>query len=513
MAARRRRVALAGEQGIALTVAMCSLALMITLGGIALNQAVNALGHSTEQTHVKRALQAADAAIDAAAYGLSRVDVGATMKIDPRNPSAGLAQNCLVTNGEAGGLDVQALDQLAPPDANGNHWCPEATATGTTDGATYTYRISQLARAGSTPCGSGGIIDLDRDVVGVGRSGGEVRRVKAHLTASLALLSGAAVQSSSTVPLSLSGSARVLGDAQSNGDIVGTGLNVIGGDAIPGPGHTVSGGVIPAGSNSPACKEFTLPDVEPGAVTALSNDNAARTDKCINLTTFLAAICLPGNGVTYDAATRTLTVEGNGWTMLTGTNYMFCHVRVKGNGILAVSSATAYTRIFLDDPDKCRATPSGPLFTGAGTINVDGSGRVVNCHSETQPETLQIYAVGNTSPTLNTTQTFAPPSALSLARRQLVCGLAVPSVAGEPMTIVAPHSNVSLSGTAAISGQVAGYSVSMSGLAAVNPINALVNLNRLGAAPVLPLYQATDYIECTGNDFNQLPASSPAQGC
>lgn len=512
-----RRPRLAEEQGIALTVAICALALMITLGGVALNQAISSLRNSGEQTHVKRALQAADAAVDAATYGVSRVDVSAAVKIDPRDPGAGLVQNCVVTTGEVGGsgvLDSLPLDTTGPAAPNGDRWCPEGTDTQTIDGGSFSYRMSQLARAGSTPCGSGGVVDLDRDVVGVGRSGGQVRRVKAHLTASLALLSGAAVQASSTAPLTLSGAAGVLGDVQSNGNVVGSGFpaNVIAGDAIPGPGHTATG-VLAAGSDEPACKPFTLPDVEPGNVTATTNDNASITPGCINLTTFLPSICLPGNGATYSASTRTLTVQGNGWARLTGANYSFCHVRIMSNGIISTSSSVPVTRIFLDDPDNCRSSGGG-LLPGAGTIQVDGGGRLVNCHLETQPETLQVYAIGNDdSPAIPTTQTFASPSLLSTLRRNLACGLSLGGITGEPMTIVAPRSTISLAGTTRISGQVAGSVVNMSGSATVNPINALVNLNRLGAAPVLPLYQATDYIECTGRDFDALPAEDPAQGC
>jgi hypothetical protein len=53
----------------------------------------------------------------------------------------------------------------------------------------------------------------------------------------------------------------------------------------------------------------------------------------------------------------------------------------------------------------------------------------------------------------------------------------------------------------------------MSGSAAVQPVNALVNLNQLGAQPALPLYQPIDYVECTGKTFDELPPDDPSQGC
>jgi hypothetical protein len=81
------------------------------------------------------------------------------------------------------------------------------------------------------------------------------------------------------------------------------------------------------------------------------------------------------------------------------------------------------------------------------------------------------------------------------------------------MTIIAPRSRVDLGGSTAVSGQVAAGQVTMANTASVNPINALVNLSRLGSNPLLPLYKQTDYVECTGRDFTDLPAADPSQGC
>jgi hypothetical protein len=53
----------------------------------------------------------------------------------------------------------------------------------------------------------------------------------------------------------------------------------------------------------------------------------------------------------------------------------------------------------------------------------------------------------------------------------------------------------------------------MSGAAAVEPVSALINVGRLGANPVVPLYRPTGYVECTGRTFAELPPNDPAQGC
>jgi type II secretory pathway pseudopilin PulG len=517
----RGRVRLREEAGIALTVAMCAMAMMITLAGVALNQAVASLKQSRDNTDEKRALQAADAAIDAAAYAVSRASIGDTLDIDPLHPESIVNQNCVVTVGQvAGGLvhpdiDIQALDPLTGQDAQGNKWCSESAQSGMTGGASYSFRISQLLRAGGGTCGDSSLINLDREVVGVGRSGTEVRRVKARLTASLSLLSGAAVQSSSAaVPLTMRDSAQILGNAQSNGDITGTGgLNVIVGNATVGHDKHVTG-VIPSGGSGEACQNFVIPDVDPGT-TSTVNDNTRITPRCADVLTGVPVLCKlplmpPTGSVTYDSTTRTLTVTGNGVATLTGQNYSFCSVVVTGNGMIEIPNSSDRVRIFLDDPDNCK-TSSGTYVPGAGTINISGSGRFLNCHPQANPESLQIYAVGSASkPTI---QTFAGTGLPTTALRGLLCGLSLSVALGEPMTIIAPHSEVDLQGNTKVSGQVAAESINMQGSSSVNPINALVNLNRLGSNPILPLYKATDYVECTGYDFDTLPATAPAQGC
>jgi hypothetical protein len=507
----RRR--LAREEGISLTVAVCSLALMIMLGAVALQQAVTSLGHTGEQAHVKRALQAADAAIDVATFRLARLDLSGTLNIDPLNPLAVVKQSCIISRGDvAGGIGVAPLDALAPVDPNGRKWCPETAPEPAGDDATYSYRVSQLARVGGGTCDMNGLLNLDREIVAVGRSGGVTRRVRARLGASIALLSGAAVQSgSSTQPLTMRDTARVLGDVHGNGNITGTGLNLIAGNAVAGPGKAVSG-VVPAGAAGAACQPFTLPQVDQGTAPT-ANQNTSRVDGCVDSLTMLTLSCTvlftTTGGVQYDPARRTLRVWGNGRARLTGSTYSFCSIRLENSAILQIPSTTPTTRIFLDDPDKCR-TSSGALIPNAGQITMDGQSRILNCHSQAQPESLQLYAVGN--PSIPTTQTLASGGLLTGALRGVLCGLNVP-LAGEPMTLYAPRSTVELGGSTAIAGQVAGDVVKLSGLAAVQPVNALINLNQLGANPILPLYKPQDYVECTGRDFARLPAANPAQGC
>lgn len=502
---------------MALTVAIMSLALMITLGGVALNEAIDALRQSTRQTNVKKALQAADAGIESAAYAVARADISGTLKIDPLNPGNGVTQNCVVTVGGVAGIDVTALNLTSPTDPQGQRWCPE-TATETTEGgATFTYRLSQLARVNSTSCGGpGAALSLERWVVAVGRSKGQLRRVKARLRAPLALLSGAAVQASSAdVPLTMSGSVSVTGNVTSNADINGTPGQSIVGSAIPGPGKSVnSPGPTVSGTKSRACAKFSIPEVNQGAAPA-SNDNATVRSDCYDqLLVLNISSCGSGTSplagkVDFNAAARTLHVGANGRVTLQSGTYSFCSIVLDGHGVLEVANG-ATVRIFLDDPANCRAS-DGSYLPGAGTIRMSQASRIVNCNPDTSPQSLQLYAVGN--PNIATTQILSSGGNLSAAQRTLLCGLSLPAVAGEPMLVVAPYSRVEMGGTYAISGQVAAEEVRMAGNASVRSVNALANLDQLGEAPVLPLYKAQEYQECTGRTFADLPAADPSQGC
>jgi len=143
-------------------------------------------------------------------------------------------------------------------------------------------------------------------------------------------------------------------------------------------------------------------------------------------------------------------------------------------------------------------------------MTVDGTSRIVNCHPQTQPESLQLYALGSSARA--TTQTLAAGAQLTSTLRAALCGQNVP-VVGDPMVIYAPRSAVQLAGGTAIAGQVVGNTVALSDAAAVSPVSSLANIARLGGNPTLPLYRTQDYTECRSRDFAQLPPGAPAQDC
>ena len=497
------------ERGSALVIAVFAIWMAVMVGAIAVTNTVAALKTTDRQQNIKRAQQAADAAIDSALYGLNRLALVESLNIDPLDPATVLDQNCIV--GVSGGT---ALDLVPLPPTSS--WCPETAGSMDDGAATWSYRVSSVARVGSGTCGSDSLLSLDRRIVAVGVSNGVERRVAATLRAPVALFSGAAVQSgSATTAMTMAGTARVTGNVHANAAITGTGgAPVITGNATVGYGASVSG-VVPAGVTGVACYAFALPSVAQGDA-ATQNDNAGldtsdgQTGDCVDHALDLVPVlCDPlllpkTGGFDWDPAARTLRVWGNGVFRLPAETYSFCRIRLEGQGILLIPPGGPQRRVFLDAPENCGGV------SAAGTITSDGLSRVVNCHEQTDPGSLQLYALGSTS--VATTQTFAGGGALSATLMNALCGLNLPLV-GTPMVVYAPRSQVTLAGNAAIAGTVAASVVSMSGASSVTSVDSLVNLNELGSNPVLPVYKPQRYVSCTSYSFAELPDGDPAVGC
>jgi hypothetical protein len=196
-------------------------------------------------------------------------------------------------------------------------------------------------------------------------------------------------------------------------------------------------------------------------------------------------------------------MTGNAKVILTADTYNLCHVRMSGQSTLIVPATNPISRLFVDDPQGCSGVAN------AGTITMDGTSRIVNCHLSTDPGSFQLYALG--SATASTTQTLAGGAPLSAAVMPTVCGAALPA-GGTPMVLYAPRSTVVLRGSTALTGQVAGDVVRMNDMAAVQPVDNAINLNALGAGPVLPLYQPLDYVECSSVSLAEV-LGNPTQGC
>ena len=492
----------ADGRGSAIVTVVFAIFLASLLGTIAVGNTVQALKHASKNEKIKRAQQGAESAVESAIFGLNRLDLLGALDVNAVAPQQVSVQSCLTST--AAGMDLVQLPI-------GETWCGTVTQT-SSSGVTWAYRISQLARVGT--CGTDGVISLDRRIVATGTYQGVTRRVTATLRAPITLMSGAAVQSGSTTTnMTLGGTAAITGNIHANAGISGTAIGPsVTGTAIAGPGASVSG-FVAAGGNFTACTRFVLPNVAQGTAPTVNNngtqDNPGWTVTCAEQATGLTVNCKPAllsttGGADWDASKRTLRTWGNAKVTLTGSTYSFCRLQMTGESLVVIPPTTSTVRIFLDDPANCNGV------TGPGQLTIDTNAKFTNCHAQTNPGSLQVYAVG--SATTATTHTMAGAGLLTGGALQQICGVNL-SLLGVPMIVYAPRSRLDIAGNTTIAGQVAANVVNISGQAKIVNQNAIVNLNELGARPVLPIYRPTGYLSCTSKSFDDLPLADPTYGC
>ena len=353
----RRR--LGQQRGVALPIVMAALAVLSSLAGLVLSEAVRLSDSSNEDRDAKRALSAAEAGLRAATFRLNKM-----------GPANGL---CLTTTA------------IAPVAGE----CPGVTEDMGNRSA-YTYWVTPVLADTDSCAGlpvqgeSGGeILVVQRCVTSIGSVNGSTRRVQARV---------ASYQGRPIFPLggilgvdgvSITNSATVAGGLGSNGSIsVGNGSSVGTVELGPSaPEPTLSGGT--AGAiirRTPAQGNWVLAPVDVGD-SATTNDND-RITQGLDVS----------RNVAYDPATRQLVMGNNSSLTLggggTGT-YNFCRLAMGNNAQINIAAGST-VRIFIDSPDRlgsgCADSP------GAGTITI-GQNSFFNNPSG-KAENLQIYVYG-----------------------------------------------------------------------------------------------------------------------
>ena len=344
------------EEGIALPVAMAALAVLSLLAAMVGASALELSSSSNRDRDSKRALAAAEAGLDVATY-----------RVNKMGPTNG---NCMT-------------DVPTPP-ANGE--CP-GLSQDLGNRARYTYYVTPvLDSASAGNCAglplqgdpNGALLVVQRCVTSIGEVNGVKRRAQARVASyqgkpifpvgGILGLDGVTVNNTATVD----------GQIGSNGQIRLGNSSTVDGVEL-GPGGTVSsGGTTQLGTvvqRSPADGPFVLAPVDVGL--------SADPDHNVNET-----VTSPGNvGVTYDAATRELTLANNASLTLTGGTYNFCRIAI-GNGARITVAAGAQVRIFLDSPEN-DPTCNRP---GGGTITIGQNATFENPSGEA--ENLQLYIFG-----------------------------------------------------------------------------------------------------------------------
>src|SRR5918999_5988836 len=311
------------QDGVALPVSVMTLMLILSLGGLVMQQSMALGDAANREQRSKRAVQAADAGLDVAVFRVSKV--------------ATATQQCPVPGGFA------AYENVA-----GELWCPEVQEN-LGDGKSYTYRVAAPAANG------------DRRVVSSGTADGATRRVAVtSVKAIQPLFNGFGVSSDSDIELTSSGqigqmSPVINTHARANGNIVLSSSANICGNAIPGPGktvtHTSSYGVCPGFSTTPASASIVFPPVV--------DDVAKTTNDNNRICVATLDPCSPTSDVQWNSSTKTLRMNSSATLTLRGRAYYFCSIQLNSSSrlILDPPSTADPVLIYVGGPADCPGQP------------------------------------------------------------------------------------------------------------------------------------------------------------
>lgn len=356
---------LAREDGVALPVALSALALVSLLAAMTAGGAVYSNDASTEDRSSKRALAAAEAGLNIAAYRVNRF-----VKQTPTLP------------------DLKCVGSF-PQDPLASGECqPSSGELG--NGSRYTYYVTPKLLSGACPTqvpgpapppGSG-----ERCVTSVGEADGVTRRVQARLTnikKPIFEFQGMVGKDG----VNVANGVTVTGDLGTNGTLSLNGNSRVG-DVHLGPGGTIQKSPQSTYGTSYTHDAFAAPKLDLEFANSLNvppNLNAAlpgiNTGVIVNTT-------LPSYSktVTWNAATRQLEL-GPGATITLGPGtYNFCRLKLAKDARLFVAPGSP-VKIFIDSPDRdatCATATQPPLELASGTqINNPG-----------EAQNLQLYIYG-----------------------------------------------------------------------------------------------------------------------
>lgn len=456
------------ERGVTVPLSMFVISLMVLLGGISLRQAVFTSDESNEDRARKRAIQAADAGIDAATYRMNMFDI--------TNQSS--TSKCIQRDGASGQLELAGYSQVG-----GASWCPPpnlaelgSMSEDLGDGASFSYYVSPEP----APVPGGGQLTVKRTVVSTGTANGQTRRVAADVETPLPapLFGNWAV--SSKDPLAMLNNAIAQGSVRSNKGITLDSQTRVeclsdgsGGLATPGPGYsttTLSSSYV-CGSKAPAAEPFTLSPVN---VNLTQNDN---NRICNTSLPDGGDPCTSRNDITWNPTTRYLKLDSNSTLTLGGSVYSFCYLGLASNSKLIIppKPAGSSVRIYIEKSADC------PGVSESRAMFLDSNSTITNQNGD--PQTLQIYVEGNKPIEFNSNSNISIPTAL-----------------------YAPESNVLMKSNTQLLGAVAANQVTMDSNARVIFDPRVANIATDG---VFPLMSQKAYRECQ----NPAPSAAPDSGC
>jgi hypothetical protein len=347
------------ERGVALATALGILVVLSVMSASVFAVSTRVNDTSTSSRDAKRALAAADSGLEAAVFRMNKLGLQATSK-------------CFTTEAvaTATGTDPETGSTPAAGECAGLN---ESIG----NGSTYTYYVTPELEEDDICAGLPvHYIDSDgrktvtqRCVTSIGRSGNERRRIQARVASYIGTQLFPVGGILAINGLTVNNTAIVSGVLGSNGQITLGNSSVVSGgielgeadspQPILGNGTTLGGPVTHRSATDGA---FVLAPVDMGN-TATENDNSRITSGND-----------AGSNVTYDPATRSLTIGNNGSLTLGGGayngTYNFCKV-VMGNNSFLTIAVGAKVRLFLDSPDR---TGSGCIPSGMNAITAKAAG-------------------------------------------------------------------------------------------------------------------------------------------
>jgi hypothetical protein len=448
------RAILAQDRGVALPVTVSVMFMIAGLATVTARVAISSDHQSLRDRNVKQAFQAANAGLEAVMYRTNLMQPG--------------SQQCARKNPSSGALHVTAVE------ADG--WCTEQTED-LGGGEAYSVRVSAAG-----PLHVNGQSLVRRTIVSTGTANGVQRRIVLRANAA----TGEPIFPQGYGGVSLDGltlpnSVQVTGGVGSNGDIYLRNSAHVCGNVTPGPGKSVeirnSASVCPSGSTAPAEQSFNLQPVDQGDA-ATSNDNA-RIGNPPQPTSLDP--CTDCGSVTWNPATRMLSLRNNATLTLGGSVYSFCGIELENTAQLKIPARPLGTgiRIFVDSPEHCAGA-------GTGSVTVRNSATILNLN--TDPTTFQLYLVG--SPDIPTHVAF---DGIDFAQ-DLV------------MAVYAPYSTIRIRNDSHLSGAIASKSIDLQNGASITYHDRIADIT---TGSPLRLYRPEQYVECTS-----VPTSTqPDSGC
>lgn len=520
---RARRSLLASEDGVAMVVALFLIVIGLAAAAAALSEAIDARTHANRTARSARALQAADAGVQAELYRTNQLNLGALKLTSGASLSSIITQllTCPVpqinSSGQVIGLQFTAIASVGSP-------CPTNSSSGITNPlgneeplGHHSFYEAQLF-PGTTALGD--FIEFSPKIVASGVDDDGSTKISRRVEAILApYMPWRTLEAASNLTInvpsflsalgqSVGGTTTLNGTLATDGNLSINGNSVLlGVNTFQAANISLSGGLTEP-SALDYCGSYTQSNITlsliAGNKTLVTPCNGLVSRPAIQISSTKPACpssCAGLTGyTTLNGGPQILINNGSSISFSPG-DYVFCSFQSNGpvniNPTWPPSSGLGAVRIFIDNPHSSRC--SG--YTGSNPGSFIASKGVTNTLAATDPSQAQVYVVGNGSPGGTTVTSTAT-------------GLA----AGQGMFLYAPQSNVTVSalpscvlnvctGLGTLAGAYVGNTLTVSASTITQDLGVL---NYPLSSSLGPFY-IKQYIECTPQ--YPLPSPDPTSGC